>query len=119
MVAAPQPDRVSPATRATYNELAKIDPRNDGKLLWQTKLTNYVEHQGYGSSPAIHGPLVIVSADNKAGGDLLARITGVRAVADRSIFPDAPAPDEEDYGRTAKWNAYGAWKAAPAQEIAA
>lgn len=40
----------------------------DGKLLWQTKLTNYVEHQGYGSSPAIHEHLVIVSADNKAGG---------------------------------------------------
>lgn len=37
-------------------------------------------------------------------------VTGVRAVADRSIFPDAPAPDEEDYGRTAVWNAYGAWK---------
>lgn len=39
-------------------------------------------------------------------------VTGVRAVADRSIFPDAPAPDEEDYGRTAVWNAYGAWKPA-------
>lgn len=40
----------------------------DGKRLWQTKITDYVEHQGYGSSPAIHGDLVIVSADNKAGG---------------------------------------------------
>lgn len=39
-------------------------------------------------------------------------VTGVRAVADRNIFPDAPAPDEEDYGRTARWNAYGAWKPA-------
>lgn len=39
-------------------------------------------------------------------------VTGVRAVADRSIFPDAPAPEEEDYGRTAVWNAYGAWKPA-------
>jgi hypothetical protein len=38
LVAAPQPDRVSPATRATYNELAKIDPRNDGKLLWQDQI---------------------------------------------------------------------------------
>jgi hypothetical protein len=37
-------------------------------------------------------------------------VTGVRAVADRTIFPDAPAPEEEDFGRTAKWNAYGAWK---------
>lgn len=40
----------------------------DGKVLWQTKLTDYVEHQGYGSSPAIHEHLVIASADNKAGG---------------------------------------------------
>lgn len=40
----------------------------DGKLLWQTKLTPYVIHQGYGSSPLIHGPLVIASADNKSGG---------------------------------------------------
>lgn len=39
-----------------------------GTLLWQTKITDYVVHQGYGSSPAIYGPLVIVSADNKGGG---------------------------------------------------
>jgi hypothetical protein len=38
LVASPQPDRVSPATRATYNELAKIDPRNDGKLLWHDQI---------------------------------------------------------------------------------
>lgn len=37
----------------------------DGKRLWQTRITDYLEHQGYGSSPAIHGDLVIVSADNK------------------------------------------------------
>src|SRR5690606_19759865 len=40
----------------------------DGKILWQTKITDYVEHQGYGSSPALLGDLVLVSADNKAGG---------------------------------------------------
>jgi outer membrane protein assembly factor BamB len=39
-----------------------------GKLVWQQKITNYVIHQGYGSSPLLHGPLVIVSADNKGGG---------------------------------------------------
>jgi hypothetical protein len=38
LVAAPRADRVSPATRGTYNELAKIDPRNDGKLLWQDQI---------------------------------------------------------------------------------
>lgn len=40
----------------------------DGKPIWRTKITDYVVHQGYGSSPALYGPLVIVSADNKGGG---------------------------------------------------
>jgi hypothetical protein len=47
LVAAPQPDRVSPATRATYNELAKIDPRNDGKLLWQDQVPPRSHLLGY------------------------------------------------------------------------
>jgi len=38
LVAAPEPDRVSPATRATYRQLAKVDARNDGKLLWQDQI---------------------------------------------------------------------------------
>lgn len=38
-------------------------------------------------------------------------VVGVRAVVDREIFPDAPVAEEEDYGRAAVWNAYGAWKA--------
>jgi ubiquinone/menaquinone biosynthesis C-methylase UbiE len=36
--------------------------------------------------------------------------TGVTAVVDTSIFPQARAGGREDYGRTAAWNAYGAWK---------
>eukprot|EP00913_Durusdinium_trenchii_P023372 g21950.t1 len=40
----------------------------DGKQLWQTKLTDYVVHQGYGASPVPYGSLLLVSADNKAGG---------------------------------------------------
>ena len=50
----------------------------DGKRLWQKKITDYTVHQGYGSSPAIYGPLVIVSADNKGGGAIagLNRKTG-------------------------------------------
>lgn len=40
-------------------------------------------------------------------------VTKVRAVVDRSVFPDAPAENAgEDYGRAAYWHAYGAWKAA-------
>jgi outer membrane protein assembly factor BamB len=44
----------------------------EGKQLWQTKITDYTVHQGYGSSPAIYGSLVIVSADNKGGGAIAA-----------------------------------------------
>ena len=44
----------------------------EGKQLWQTKITDYVLHQGYGSSPAVYKSLVIISADNKGGGAIAA-----------------------------------------------
>src|SRR4029077_11319048 len=50
----------------------------NGKQLWQTKVTDYVLHQGFGSSPAIYRSLVLVSADNKGQGAIagLDRATG-------------------------------------------
>jgi outer membrane protein assembly factor BamB len=39
-----------------------------GRLLWQTKISGFVTHQGFGSSPAVYQSLVLVSTDNKAGG---------------------------------------------------
>ena len=49
-----------------------------GKKLWQTKITDYTVHQGFGSSPAVYQSLVLVSADNKGGGVIAAmeRTTG-------------------------------------------
>jgi outer membrane protein assembly factor BamB len=47
--------------------------------VWTRKVTDYTLHQGYGASPAIYGPLVIVMADNKGDHGLLAglnRATG-------------------------------------------
>ena len=44
----------------------------DGKQLWQQRISSYVVHQGYGSSPALYRQLVIVSADNKGGGAIAA-----------------------------------------------
>lgn len=38
LVAAPRPDRVAPGMRTTWNRLAQIDPRNDGKLLAQDQV---------------------------------------------------------------------------------
>lgn len=37
-------------------------------------------------------------------------VTGVKAVVDREIFPDSAFGENEDHGRAAVWNAYGAWK---------
>lgn len=67
----------------------------DGKRLWQKKITDYTVHQGYGSSPAIYGPLVIVSADNKGGGAIagLNRKTGdVVWKHDRPKTPNYASP---------------------------
>jgi len=41
-----------------------------GEQLWQTKLADYVIHQGYGASPAVYQSLVIAAADSHAGGVL-------------------------------------------------
>ncbi len=39
-----------------------------GKKLWQTKLSNYVNHQGFGASPMLYHDLVISVSDNKGEG---------------------------------------------------
>lgn len=69
----------------------------DGKKLWQTKITDYLEHQGYGSSPVIHENLVIVSGDNKgaSGGAVcgLDRKTGAVIWRHaRTALPNYPSP---------------------------
>lgn len=53
-----------------------LDPA--GKILWQTRVDDYVAHQGFGSSPLVHGPLVIVASDHRGGGKIagLDRRTG-------------------------------------------
>ncbi|MFP6762258.1 MAG: PQQ-binding-like beta-propeller repeat protein [Planctomycetaceae bacterium] len=48
-----------------------------GNILWQQNLSRYTVHQGYASSPAIHGMQVIVTSDNKGG-------TGIVAALNRS-----------------------------------
>lgn len=66
-----------------------------GKQLWQTKVSDFVLHQGFGSSPAVYDSLVIVSADNKGGGRIAAldRATG-KAVwtHDRPKQPNYTSP---------------------------
>ncbi len=68
----------------------------NGKQLWQTKITDYVLHQGFGSSPAVYQSLVIVSADNKGGTGAIAalnRATGkVVWQQPRPKFPNYTSP---------------------------
>lgn len=63
-----------------YNDGAAYTTALDrsGQQVWQTKISPYVIHQGYGSSPCLYKDLVIVSADNKGGGAIkaLKRATG-------------------------------------------
>ncbi|MDX1927218.1 MAG: PQQ-binding-like beta-propeller repeat protein [Pirellulaceae bacterium] len=66
-----------------------------GKQLWQTKICDYIEHQGYGSSPGLYQELVLVSADNKAGGAIAAlnRKSGeIVWRRERPQMPNYPSP---------------------------
>jgi len=64
----------------------------EGKELWKTKITDYIIHQGYGSSPAIYDSLVIVSADNKGGG----AIAGLKRT-DGSVVWKIKRPETPNY----------------------
>ena len=66
-----------------------------GKQLWQTKITDYILHQGFATSPAIYQSLLIVSADNKGGGAVcgLKRTDGsVVWRIDRPKYPNYASP---------------------------
>lgn len=66
-----------------------------GEQLWQTKVSDYVLHQGYGSSPTIFKSLVIVAVDTKGGGALagLDRATGkIVWMNKRPLLPNYPSP---------------------------
>lgn len=64
----------------------------DGEILWQTKITDYLVHQGYGSSPAIYESLVIVTADNKGetGGAIAALNRASGEIVWRHARPKTP-----------------------------
>ena len=67
---------------------------------------------------AMHG-LDVKQVMARAGFPIERQFTaGVRAVVDPAIFPPSPDEDEEDFGRAAIWNAYGAWKPAEQAEAA-
>lgn len=67
-----------------------------GKQLWQTKINDYVLHQGFSSSPIPFGPLVLISADTKGGKGVLCglnRATGKIVWSHaRPALPNYPSP---------------------------
>jgi outer membrane protein assembly factor BamB len=67
----------------------------DGRKLWETKIADFINHQGFGSSPALYQSLVIVSADNKGTGAVagLDRATGtVVWRVERPSLPNYTSP---------------------------
>ena len=67
----------------------------EGKQRWQTKIGDYIIHQGYGASPAVYQSLVIAAADSHAGGAIAAldRKTGaIEWKRDRPKKPNYTSP---------------------------
>ncbi|MCH2203510.1 MAG: PQQ-binding-like beta-propeller repeat protein [Fuerstiella sp.] len=68
---------------------------DSGDQLWQQKISDYVIHQGYASSPALYNNLVIVSADNKGGGAVSALNSDTGDIIwtrKRPVKPNYPSP---------------------------
>jgi outer membrane protein assembly factor BamB len=42
----------------------------NGKLLWQTRVSDFQIHQGFGSSPVVYQSVVLVTADHRGGGKI-------------------------------------------------
>lgn len=64
-----------------------------GKILWQTKVADFVNHQGFGSSPIVYGPLVLVSADSKGGAG---RVAGLNRTNGEVVWSN-PRPKLPNY----------------------
>lgn len=62
----------------------------DGIRRWQTKIGDYLIHQGYGASPAVYQSLVISAADSHAGGVVAALDRKTGAIAWKRDRPKEP-----------------------------
>jgi hypothetical protein len=80
-----------PNSRAVFTSALDLT----GKLLWQTRICDFVMHQGFGVSPVVHGEAVLVNADHKGGGKIAAlnRKTGEMIWShDRPPLPNYTTP---------------------------
>ncbi len=62
----------------------------EGTQRWQTKICDYVIHQGYGASPAVYQSLVIALADSHAGGVIAALDRKTGAIVWKRDRPKEP-----------------------------
>lgn len=53
-----------------------------GKILWQQRVGDFVTVRGFGSSPVVHGSIVLITADHKAGG----RVAGLDKKTGRIVW---------------------------------
>jgi outer membrane protein assembly factor BamB len=74
----------------------------DGKQLWQTKVSDFATHQGFGSSPTLYGSLVFITTDSRGGGLVAAldRRTG------KIVWHDK-RPEKANYASATLLNAAG------------
>jgi outer membrane protein assembly factor BamB len=74
----------------------------DGKQLWQTKVSDFAIHQGFGSSPMLYGPFIFVSTDSRGGGVVAAldRVSG-------QIAWQAKRPEKANYASATVLHAAG------------
>jgi outer membrane protein assembly factor BamB len=94
------------ATVATDGERLYVNFFNDGavhtsaldlggKVLWQQRVSNFVTVRGFGSSPVVHGSIVLVAADHKEGGKLAGLDTRTGRIVwqhDRPALQNYPSP---------------------------
>lgn len=62
----------------------------NGDQLWQTKVSAFATHQGFGSSPAVYKSLVFVATDNKDGGAIAALDRGSGKIVWKVDRPQKP-----------------------------
>ncbi|MBI1348241.1 PQQ-binding-like beta-propeller repeat protein [bacterium] len=65
----------------------------DGEILWQTKVADFVNHQGFGASPIVYGPLVLMAADSKGGAG---RVAGLDRQTGKVVWSN-PRPKLPNY----------------------
>jgi outer membrane protein assembly factor BamB len=62
----------------------------NGRQLWQTKVSDFAIHQGFGSSPVLYGPFVLVCSDSRSGGVVAALNRETGEIAWQVQRPEKP-----------------------------